>query len=74
MKAALSAKLDVAWADFDELSLNDSLKNRQVFVDIGKAVDLVVIFAKALKELPRRLVIVILNERKELSMICMSMC
>ena len=30
-----------------------------IFVDIGKAADLEVIFAKALKELPRRLLIVI---------------
>ena len=39
--------------------MNDSWKNKQVFVDIGKAADLEVIFAKALKELPRRLLIMI---------------
>ena len=45
--------------------MNDSRKNKQFFVDIGKAPDLEVIFAKALKELPRRLLIVIpeWNER-----------
>ena len=49
-KAELCAKLDFAWTDFDELFLNDSWKNKQAFVDIGKAADLEVIFAKALKE------------------------
>jgi len=44
--------------------LNDSWKNKQAFVDIGKAADLEVIFSKALKELPRRLLIVI-SEWKE---------
>jgi len=39
--------------------LNDSWKNKHVFLDIGKAADLELIFAKAVKELPRRLVIVI---------------
>ena len=39
--------------------MNDSWKNKQVFLDIGKAADLEVIFAKAVKALPRRLLIVI---------------
>ena len=39
--------------------MNDSWKNKQVFVDIGKTADLEVIFGKGLKELPRRLLIVI---------------
>ena len=39
--------------------MNDTWKNKQVFVDIRKAGDLEVIFAKALKEFPRRLLIVI---------------
>jgi hypothetical protein len=44
-QAELCAKLDVAGTDFEELSLNDSWKNKQVFVDIGKDTDLEVIFA-----------------------------
>jgi hypothetical protein len=48
-KPELCAKFDVAWNNFDELFLNDSWKNKQVFVDIEKAADLEVIFAKASK-------------------------
>jgi len=62
-KGELCAKLDVAWTDFDELFLN-AWKNKQVFVDIGKAAGVEVIFAKALNDLPRRLVILI-PESKE---------
>jgi hypothetical protein len=47
-KAELCAKLDVAWTDLDELFLNDSWKNNQVLVDVGKAADLEVMFAKVL--------------------------
>ena len=56
---SLCAKLDVDWTDFEALCLNESWKSKDAFVDICCAADLEVIFAKSLKELSRRAVMVI---------------
>jgi hypothetical protein len=59
VKASLGEELGIDWIDFDPLSLNESWKGKDVFVDISSAADLEVIFAKALKELPKRILIFI---------------
>ena len=59
VKALLGEKLNVDWIDFESRNLSESWKGKDVFVDISSSADLEVIFAKALKELPRRMLIVV---------------
>jgi len=47
------------WTDAQSLSLDDSWKAKVVFVDINASSDLEQVFAKALKELPAKLYIVV---------------
>jgi len=54
------SELDIEFEEFEEGDLNKTWKNRDVFIDISAAADLETVFAKALKELlPRRILMVI---------------
>ena len=53
------SELDIEFEEFEEGNLNKTWKNRDVFIDISAAADLEIVFARALKELPRRILMVI---------------
>jgi hypothetical protein len=55
----ITAELDLEFGNFTKGNLNNPWKNRDFFVDISDAADLEIIFAKALKEQPKRILIVI---------------
>jgi hypothetical protein len=55
----IAAELDLEFGNFTKSDLNNPWKNRDIFVDISDAADLEIIFAKALKEQPKRILIVI---------------
>jgi hypothetical protein len=58
------SELDIEFEEFEEGDLNKSWKNRDVLIDISAAADLEIVFSKALKELPRRILMVITEWRE----------
>lgn len=55
----ITAELDLEFGNFTKGDLDNPWKNRDILVDISDAADLEMIFAKALKEQPKRILIVI---------------
>ena len=56
---SLCVKLGLEFHDFASADLNETWKNKDLFVDVCMDADLEVVFAKALKVQPRRLLIVV---------------
>jgi len=55
----ISTELDLDFENFVKEDLNNPWENREVFADISDAADLEMVFVKALKEQPKRILMVI---------------